>query len=109
MRRWSPRRLAGRPRSTACSPMPARTGCASRASTCATPATPRAPATAWWDMAPSLSTSRAESPDHGRMLLAIAREAIEQGPVPLEEVLWNEPWLAEPGATFVTLKLDGDL
>jgi AmmeMemoRadiSam system protein A len=43
------------------------------------------------------------------MLLAIAREAIEQGPAPLDEVRWNEPWLAEPGATFVTLKLDGDL
>jgi AmmeMemoRadiSam system protein A len=43
------------------------------------------------------------------MLLAIAREAIEQGPAVPEEVHWSEPWLAEPGATFVTLKLDGDL
>jgi AmmeMemoRadiSam system protein A len=43
------------------------------------------------------------------MLLAIAREAIEQGPAPLEDVRWQEPWLTRPAATFVTLKLDGAL
>jgi AmmeMemoRadiSam system protein A len=43
------------------------------------------------------------------VLLAIARAAIERGPAPLERAPPPEPWLAVPGATFVTLKLDGEL
>jgi AmmeMemoRadiSam system protein A len=55
------------------------------------------------------STSAASADARGRTLLAIAREAIEQGPADGLDVLWQEPWLTEPGATFVTLKLDGEL
>lgn len=42
------------------------------------------------------------------VLLAIARDAIA---VPHDdaEPPWSEPWLREPGASFVTLKLDGEL
>jgi AmmeMemoRadiSam system protein A len=60
-------------------------------------------------MALSPSTSAAEASSRGRLLIAIAREAIEQGPAPLEAPLFAEPWLAQPGASFVTLKLDGEL
>jgi len=46
----------------------------------------------------------------GRILVAIAREAIEADPSarygPLE---WQEEWLRETGASFVTLKEDGEL
>lgn len=59
-------------------------------------------------MGRSPSTSAADG-SRGRLLLAIAREAIEQGPAPFEPFTWREPWLAEPGAAFVTLKLDGEL
>ena len=45
--------------------------------------------------------------DRGPILIAIAREAIAQ-PGPVERVT-ALPWLLEPGASFVTLKLDGDL
>jgi AmmeMemoRadiSam system protein A len=47
--------------------------------------------------------------DRGRVLLAIARhslaEAFRLGPARR----FDEPWLREPGATFVTLRLRGDL
>ena len=43
------------------------------------------------------------------MLLAIAREAIEEGRSGSLDAVWGDGWLAEPGATFVTLKLDGEL
>jgi AmmeMemoRadiSam system protein A len=56
--------------------------------------------------------SRAPSPEHGRVLLAIAREslaeALGQSP-PRPEPLHREPWLAAPGATFITLTLGGEL
>jgi AmmeMemoRadiSam system protein A len=57
----------------------------------------------------SPSTSAASGATRGRTLLAIAREAIEQGPGLQTPGEWHEAWLAEPGATFVTLKLDGEL
>lgn len=44
----------------------------------------------------------------GRVLLAIAREAIAAGDEP-DCGTWAEPWLREPAATFVTLRLDGAL
>ena len=44
----------------------------------------------------------------GTALLAIARSSIAAAVPPLP-ASWNEPWLREPGATFVTLKLDGEL
>jgi len=44
----------------------------------------------------------ADGADRGPVLLAIAREAIaSQGGAPRE---WREPWLAERGASFVTLR-----
>ena len=60
-------------------------------------------------MALSHSTSDASGVSRGRTLLAIAREAIEQGPSAAIDVGLQEPWLAQPGASFVTLKLDGEL
>jgi AmmeMemoRadiSam system protein A len=44
----------------------------------------------------------------GPVLLAIAREAIEHDDA-LALVSWEEEWLRSPAATFVTLKLDGEL
>ena len=47
--------------------------------------------------------------DRGPVLIAIARESIARGreaPVP---DAWDAEWLREPGASFVTLKLDGEL
>jgi AmmeMemoRadiSam system protein A len=47
--------------------------------------------------------------DRGQMLLALAREALSDAfgaePVPVAE----QPWLESPGASFVTLKINGDL
>jgi AmmeMemoRadiSam system protein A len=45
----------------------------------------------------------------GGRLVAIAREAIARGCEPEAPPRWEEPWLSAPGATFVTLVLDGDL
>jgi AmmeMemoRadiSam system protein A len=47
--------------------------------------------------------------DRGRVLLAIAREAIEHGGNEVHAPSWEAPWLCEPGATFVTLTLDAEL
>ena len=44
----------------------------------------------------------------GPTLLAIARSAIEQTSTSAPRV-WTEEWLRAPGASFVTLRLDGDL
>ena len=44
----------------------------------------------------------------GAVLLAIAREAIERGDE-VAQPASDAPWLREPGATFVTLRLDGEL
>jgi AmmeMemoRadiSam system protein A len=49
--------------------------------------------------------------ERGRLLLALARRAIEEvleGPDDARGFP-RESWLDEPGATFVTLKLDGEL
>jgi AmmeMemoRadiSam system protein A len=42
-------------------------------------------------------------------LIAIAREAIAEAAPPATERPWHEEWLIEPGATFVTLRLAGEL
>lgn len=47
--------------------------------------------------------------DRGPVLLAIARESISQGSTPLPPEPWHEDWLRAPGASFVTIKLDGEL
>ena len=44
----------------------------------------------------------------GAALIAIARQAIAAA-APPPPGAWNEPWLRAPGASFVTLQLDGDL
>ena len=44
----------------------------------------------------------------GAVLIAIARQAIAAA-LPPQDRAWNEPWLREPGASFVTLKLDDEL
>lgn len=47
--------------------------------------------------------------ERGAVLLAIAREALAHEDDAIGDFGWPEPWLREPGATFVTLKLDGEL
>lgn len=57
-------------------------------------------------MGHSPSTS---APDpRGQRLIELARDAILRGPTH-DETHPREAWLAAPGATFVTLKLDGEL
>ncbi|HVF60989.1 MAG TPA: AmmeMemoRadiSam system protein A [Thermoanaerobaculia bacterium] len=43
----------------------------------------------------------------GRLLLALARAAIEEALGAGRGAVCDEPWLREPGACFVTLRLDG--
>jgi AmmeMemoRadiSam system protein A len=52
--------------------------------------------------------SPAERDARGARLVALAREAIAD-PAAFSGTAWDESWLREPGATFVTLKLDGEL
>lgn len=47
--------------------------------------------------------------ERGQVLVAIARESIERGGAIEVHARWSEAWLREPGASFVTLKLDGEL
>lgn len=49
------------------------------------------------------------SEERGRILLAIARESLAAAFGLGEEEVRDEPWLSEPGATFVTLRLLGTL
>ncbi len=50
-----------------------------------------------------------EREERGRVLVSIARESIGEA-LGLDRALERgEPWLAEPAATFVTLRLAGDL
>ena len=51
----------------------------------------------------------AEIDPRGATLLAIARAAIERPGEPAIERGWDDAWLREPGAAFVTLQLDGEL
>jgi AmmeMemoRadiSam system protein A len=53
-----------------------------------------------------MSTVPVES--RGSTLIAIARAAI-MAATPPRPAAWGEAWLREPGASFVTLKLDGEL
>ena len=46
--------------------------------------------------------------EHGPVLLAIAREALAHDEA-VDALGWEEAWLREPGATFVTLRLGGEL
>lgn len=45
----------------------------------------------------------------GPVLLSIAREAIEQHDPTGGPFTWEQEWLRRPGATFVTLRLEGEL
>lgn len=65
-------------------------------------------------MAPSLSPRTAAEPvtereRRGRVLLAIAREAIVEVLQPDARYSWVDGWLRQDGASFVTLRLDGEL
>jgi len=48
-------------------------------------------------------------PDRGPVLLALARESIVHGEEAAARVGNGHAWLREPGASFVTLHLDGEL
>lgn len=45
----------------------------------------------------------------GATLIAIAREAIESEAAPGVHSGWESDWLRRPGASFVTLRIDGEL
>lgn len=47
--------------------------------------------------------------ERGRTLVAIARQAIDLDSELGPGRAWHEDWLREPGASFVTLRLDGEL
>lgn len=47
--------------------------------------------------------------ERGQVLIAIARESIERAGDIAVHARWSEQWLREPGASFVTLKLEGEL
>jgi AmmeMemoRadiSam system protein A len=47
--------------------------------------------------------------DRGPVLLAIARASIERGGEAPTVIAWEASWLRVPGASFVTLRLDGEL
>jgi AmmeMemoRadiSam system protein A len=44
-----------------------------------------------------------------QVLVSIARAAIAARERPAQAAAWSEPWLRAPGATFVTLRLEGAL
>jgi AmmeMemoRadiSam system protein A len=50
----------------------------------------------------------AENPARAATLVSIAREAIAQRERPAPRP-WPQAWLQQPGASFVTLRLDGEL
>ena len=50
-----------------------------------------------------------ETPGRGAILLAIAREAIEREAAPDANTAWEHEWLRQPGASFVTLRIDREL
>ena len=47
--------------------------------------------------------------DRGERLVTLARDAIAAPAEPWGPRTWEEPWLREPGASFVTLKIDDEL
>lgn len=55
-------------------------------------------------MEPSPSTSEPWGPERGRLLLRIARESVAEALGLGASGSYGEPWLREPGATFVTLR-----
>lgn len=48
-------------------------------------------------------------PGRGPVLIALARMSIEQADEAAERAEWEHGWLRTPGASFVTLRLEGDL
>jgi len=60
-------------------------------------------------MEPSLFISRPEGAERGRLLLRIARESLAEALGLGAAGVYDEPWLREPGACFVTLRRLGDL
>src|SRR3954467_13204650 len=112
---WNPARPAVPCRSTACWRRRGGAISSPSCSTCATRPTPRETPPVWWAMEPSPSMSTTERGDswtaeRGRALLRIARtslaEALGYGATPTG---WDDPWLREAGATFVTLRRGGHL
>lgn len=60
-------------------------------------------------MEPSPSTSESWDSQRGRLLLRIARESVADALGLVQPGVYDEPWLREPGATFVTLRWRGSL
>lgn len=60
-------------------------------------------------MEPSPSTSEPWDPRRGLTLLRIARESVADALGLVRPGVYDEPWLREPGATFVTLRWRGNL
>lgn len=55
------------------------------------------------------ATGAAAAAARGRVLLAIARDSLAEAFRLASARRFDEPWLHEPGATFVTLRLGGEL
>src|SRR5258708_34245073 len=57
---------------------------------------------------PSRLRPMPDSDRRGCVLIAIARESLAADPAPAP-CAWSDDWLREYGASFVTLRLDGEL
>lgn len=60
-------------------------------------------------MEPSPSTNEPWGAERGRLLLRIARESVADALGLSAPGTYDEPWLREPGATFITLRWRGGL
>ena len=60
-------------------------------------------------MEPLFSTSDAWDDRRGRLLLRIARESVADALGLVQPGGYSEPWLQEPGASFITLRKRGSL
>src|SRR3954451_24863078 len=110
---WNPARPAAPCPSTACWRRRGGATSSPSCSTCAIRPTPREIPPAWWAMEPLPSMTVTEDPwtaERGGILLRIARQSLSEalgfGEGPRG---WDDPWLREPGATFVTLRRSGNL
>jgi hypothetical protein len=107
-----PRKRAAPRRSTGCSRSRAGAAWRRSSSTCAIPAIPRVTAgrvVGYASFAVSREAGVSADERRGEILIAIAREGIadEHGFAP--RTPREAPWLAQPAATFVTLRLGGEL
>jgi AmmeMemoRadiSam system protein A len=61
------------------------------------------------ELSPSMSRPEAWTEERGRLLLRLARESVTEALGLGTAGRYEEPWLRDPGACFVTLRRQGDL